>query len=185
MNQENGETHQKQERGEGVLTKDPSELILSYFTCPQDAAGAFLGALMLTDYRARPVHFSFVSPIRPTRFQRILFGSTLEEHVNIDVVGQKLLKDIPSVPDVLFVDRQELVALRQITDIPTAFLSRSADDEADAARLTTLAYDTSSNTEDEEIVGRILASLETFVDLIEPFNRMREALKEAIKSADA
>ncbi|MBN2317103.1 MAG: hypothetical protein JXM79_24470 [Sedimentisphaerales bacterium] len=185
MNQENSEMYDDQDQEKGILGKDPSKLILCYFTCPQDAANAFLGALMLTDYRARPAHFSFVSPIRPTKVQRILYGSTLDEHVKIDVIGQKLLKDIPIVPDVIFVDKQDLLTIRRIAKMPTAFLSRNKDSESDPGRLTTLAYDTGSNIDDREPVGRILAYLETYVDLVEPFNRMREALKETVKSADS
>ncbi|MFC1636382.1 hypothetical protein ACFL5Z_16255 [Planctomycetota bacterium] len=184
MNEENGEINNDPEEGKGILSKDPSELILCYFTCPQDAANAFLGALMLTDYCARPVHYSFVSPVLPTKVQMILYGSILEEHVKIDVIGQKLLKDIPSVPDVLFVDTQDLIAIRRISNIPTAFLSRNTDSEADPGRITTLAYDTGVNMDDRDIVGRIIASLETYVDLVEPFTRMREALKETVKSKD-
>ncbi|MBC8276254.1 MAG: hypothetical protein H8E40_14970 [Chloroflexi bacterium] len=164
--------------------KDPSSLVLSYLICPQDAANAFLGALMITDCRARPQHFSFVSPIRPTRIQRILYGATLDEHVKIDVVAKKLLADVPVAPDVLFVDEPELVIARKITDFPTAFLTKNPGAEIEPGRLTTLKYDTGPNTEDQEAVGRILATLEDFVDLTEPFTRMREALKEVGKSFD-
>jgi hypothetical protein len=184
MKHENDEVYEDHEEATNITRKDASDFYLGYLSCPQDAANAFLGALMVTDYRARPKHFSFVSPIRPTKIQKILYGSTLEEHVKIDVIGQKLLKDLPIVPDVLFVDTQELLAVRRIADIPTAFLSKSLDDEDNPGRLTTLEYDTGSNMGDQKIVGQVLASLETFVDLVEPFTRMRDALKEAIKSPD-
>lgn len=160
------------------------EVVLSYLTCPRDAAGAFIGALMLTDSRARPLHFAFVSPIRPTKIQRILYGSTLDEHVSVDVIGKKLLADLPIVPDVLLVDTQDLIAVRRIVDMPTAFLRR-ADGDAPASSLSSLQYDTGANTDDQEDIGQILASLEMQVDLVEPFQRMREALKEAIKSGDS
>ncbi|MFC1794209.1 hypothetical protein ACFL3Q_11550 [Planctomycetota bacterium] len=185
MNVENDTVYEDHEETDHVMGKEPSDLILCYLSCPQDAANAFLGALMVTDYRARPTHFAFVSPIRPTKVQRILYGSTLEEHVKIDVIGQKLLTDLPVVPDVLFVDTQELTAVRRIADIPTAFLSKSLDAEDNPGKLTTLEYDTGSNMHDQDIVGKILASLENYVDLVEPFTRMRDALKEAIKSPDA
>lgn len=183
MDYDNDETYEHG-KGEGHPTEDPSELTLCYLSCPQDAASAFLGALMITDYRARPLHFSFVSPVRPTRVQRILYGSTLEDHVKIDVIGRELLKDLPIVPDVLFVDTEQILAIRQITDIPVAFLSKSPEHEDDPGKLTTLHYDTGSHIDDQEVVGRVLSSLEAYVDLVEPFTRMRDALKEAIKSSD-
>ncbi len=178
----NNKCEQNEHEAEKLLGKDPPDLILCYLTCPQDAAKAFLGALILTDFRARPLHFSFVSPIRPTRLQRILYGATLDEHLKIDVIAQKLLKDIPKSPDVLFVDAPELLRVRRIIKFPTAFLTKSTNPKAQPGKLSTLEYDTGSNIADQEIVGQILATLETVVDLVEPFTRMREALKEAIKS---
>jgi hypothetical protein len=185
MNHEDSETYQDQKKEESIREKDPSAITLCYLTCPQDAANAFLGAIMVTDFRARPLHFAFVSPIRPTRIQRILYGSTLDEHVKIDVISEKLLKDLPVCPDVLFVDAEELLPVRRVIQKPTAFLSKSTDSENDPGKLTTLEYDTGSNTEDQDVVGRVLASLESYVNLVEPFGRMREALKEAIKNPDA
>jgi hypothetical protein len=182
MNPDDNETNQNQEES-NVPRKEVSELTLAYLTCPQDASNAFLGALMITDYRTRPLHFSFVSPIRPTKIQRILYGRTLDEHLKVDVISQKLLKDISTLPDVLFVDASELLCVQRITEIPTALLTKNSDVADHPDRLTTLEYDTGSNTQDQEIIGQILASLETVVDLIEPFTRMREALKEAIKSS--
>jgi hypothetical protein len=171
-------------KAETNRTKEPNELVLSYLICPQDAAGAFLGALMLTDARLRPLHFSFVSPIRPTKIQRVLYGPTLDEHLRVDVIGNRLIKDLPFVPDVLLVDRLELVAARRVANIPTAFLTKPNDGAPEPGKLTALQYDTGPNVEDQEVVGQILASLEMTVDLVEPFNRMREALKEAIKTGE-
>lgn len=54
----NNRPNENQEETEELVGKEPSEFILGYLTCPQDAAKAFLGALMLTDFRARPLHFS-------------------------------------------------------------------------------------------------------------------------------
>jgi len=185
MNGENDKGNSQERKEEDNLRKEPSDLMLSYLSCPQDAANAFLGALMITDHRARPVHFSFVSPVRPTKVQRILYGSTLKEHVKIEVIGKKLLKDLPVIPDVLFVDVEDLLAIRQVADIPTAALSKSPEDESDPGRLSTLQYNTGSNIADQEVIGPIVAALETYVDLVEPFTRMKEALQEAIKSSDA
>jgi hypothetical protein len=155
---------------------------LSYLTCPQDAGGAFLGAIMVTDYRTRPLHFSFVSPIRPTRMQRLLYGHTLDEHIRIDVVAYKLWKELPCKPTVLFVDVPELITARQVAGLPTALLCKEANSQLEPNKLTPLRYDTGQNIDDQETVGQILAKLEAAVDLVDPFTRMREALKEAVKS---
>lgn len=175
----------REEYGESIdSAASGNATVLSYFICPRDAAGAFVGALMVTDNRLRPLHFAFVSPIRPTKIQRILYGPTLEEHVRVDVIGNKLLTDLPVVPDILLVETEELVAIRRVAGLPTAFLTRAEFDPS-AGNLSSLRYDTGANVDDQDVVGQVLASLEMKVDLVEPFQRMREALKEAIKSADS
>ena len=166
-----------------ILGKNLSELTLCYLICPQDAAKAFLGALMITDFRVRPFHYSYVSPVRPTTFQKILFGPTLNSHVKIDVIAEKLLKNIPRVPDVLFVDDMEILAVKQIIKKPTACLKKSTSQDAEPNRLSILDYKADSD-EDQEIIGQIIAHLENLIDLVEPFSRMRQALKEAIKTQE-
>lgn len=164
-----------------VLGKNISELMLCYLICPQDAANAFLGAVMVTDVRARPLHFSFVSPIRPTVIQKILFGSTLNLHVKIDIIANKLLSNIPQVPDLLFVDDTEILSAKDLLKKPTAFVKKSNTSDSDSAKLSSLEYKTDS-VEDQEIIGQVLAFLENQIDIVEPFSRMKQALIEAQKS---
>lgn len=184
MVEDNRQATYEDEDEDGGSTAYGSDAVLAYLICPRDAGGAFVGALMVTDARVRPLHFAFVSPIRPTKIQRILYGPTLEEHISVDVIGRKLLADLPVVPDVLLVDTQDLTTVRRVANLPTAFLRR-VDGNAVAGSLSSLQYDTGANIDDQETVGQILASLEMQVDLIEPFQRMRDALKEAIKSGDS
>src|SRR5438128_287211 len=107
-----------------VQGKQSTDLILCYLVCATDAAGGFLGAILLTDNRARPQHFAFVQPIKPTKLQRILYGSTLEEYIKVDVIAQKLWQGIPKKPDLLFVDAAELIAARRVAGVPTAFIAK-------------------------------------------------------------
>lgn len=158
--------------------KAASELTLCYLVCTKDASGRFLGAIMLTDHRARPEHFAYVLPVPVSPMQKILYGSTLEEHLRIDVIGQKLLQQIPKRPDIYFVGTQEMLGIRRITHAPTAFLSKREHSESESLSL--LKFD--SEESDRSVVGALLASLESSsVDLMEPFARIKDALKEAMK----
>src|SRR5581483_5911743 len=102
---------------------------LCYLVCAIDGANAFVGAILLTDNRARPLHFSFVQPIKPTTMQRLLYGSTLDEFIKVDVIAQKLWQGLPNRPDVLFVDSPDLIAARRISGIPTAQLCKIAESD--------------------------------------------------------
>jgi hypothetical protein len=95
---------EKDSSDEGAQQKQATDWILCYLMCPTDGGGGFLGGILLTDNRARPLHFAFVQPVKPTKMQRILYGSTLDEQIKIDVITQKLWQGLPNPPDVLFVD---------------------------------------------------------------------------------
>ena len=182
---EEPEIAQKRPEEHSAAGKDPRDFVLCYLACPQDAAKAFLGAIMVTDHRARPLHFAYVAPVRPSVMQRLLYGRTLHEHVKIDVIARKLLHELPQRPDVLFVDGKELLAARRLTTLPTAYLTRDDPDSNDGAKLSSLIYETADGSSDQDTVGRIVATLESEMDLVEPFTRMFEALKEALKAGDA
>ena len=162
--------------------KPVSELTLCYLVCTKDAAGAFLGAIMITDYRARPEHFAYVLPVKPSSMQKILYGSTLEEHLRIDVIGQKLWQQIPRKPDIVFVESAELLDVRRVADVPAAVLSKR--EASEPGSLSEFKFE--STDADREVVHQILHLLESTVNkvnLTEPFGRIKEALKEANKPA--
>lgn len=162
---------------------EPENVCLAYLSCPQDGAKGYLGALLLTDGRTRPLHFGYVAPVRPTTIQRILYGRTLDTHVKIDVVTTKLAKDgLTRAPDVLFVDAEDLIAARRVFNVPTALLCKKRSAQP-GITLSMYHYATGGQREDEEQVGRIVALLEQTVDLLDPFERMQEALKEALKES--
>jgi hypothetical protein len=155
---------------------------LGYLSCPQAADGGFTGALLITDSGTRPLYFAYVAPIRPTMMQKILYGQTLNEHTKVLVIAKKLLTEGLSVkPDVLFVDAEDLIDVRQLTKWPVAFLQKG---QQDASSLSDLFYDTGGRDQDTSIVGRIVGSLEESVDLLDPFNRLTDALKEALKGEE-
>ena len=152
---------------------------LGYLSCPQTADKGFAGALLVTDYGSRPLYFAYVAPIRPTVMQKILYGHTLNVHTKVLVIATKLLTEgLSVIPSVLFVDAPDLIAVRQITKWPVAHLWKGTQD---ASSLSTLQYDTGENTQDASAVGRIVVALEDSVDLLDPFARLRQALKEALK----
>src|SRR6266850_170260 len=151
---------------------DSNSLTLAYLACPPGADKNYLGGLLVTDARSRPLHFGYVAPIRPTAMQRLLYGGTLNEHVRIDVIAKKLFSDgVPVVPNVLFVDDEQLLMARRIVGVPTAFLERRPAGNQNSNSLTTIQYTVDQHAGDDEAVGRILAALEQSIDLIEPFNR--------------
>src|SRR2546423_1522388 len=87
-----------------VLGKEIEQLCLCYLTCPKDGANGYIGGALVTDSATRPIEFSYVTPVRPTTMQRLLYGKTLDEFVSVDVIARKLAEGIARRPDVFFVD---------------------------------------------------------------------------------
>lgn len=161
---------------------DSERYTLAYLSCPPGPDKNYLGGLLLTDSRSRPLHFGYVAPVRPTQIQRMLYGGTLQEHVRVDVIARKLFTDgIPVVPSVLFVDDSGLLPARHLVKVPTAVLAKRSSSEGQTTSLSSVQYETNIGSGDDDAVGSILASLEQTFDLTEPFDRIRDALKEAMK----
>ena len=157
-------------------------MTLGYLSCPQTADKGFTGALLVTDYGSRPLHFAYVAPIRPSLMQRVLYGRTLNEHAKVDVIAKKLLTEgLSVIPSVLFVDAADLIEVRRIAKWPVAHLWKGTQD---ASSLSTLQYNAGANSHDVSAVGQIVASLEASVDLLDPFARLTKALTEALKGDD-
>lgn len=120
----------------------PAAWVLCYLTCLPDPSGGYVGAILLTDNRARPIHFAYVQPVKPSKMQKILYGSTLDQHVKIDVIAQKLWQGLAQSPDVVFVDFADLVAVKRITGkVPVAFLAKNSPASGDSQTLSTVRYD--------------------------------------------
>jgi hypothetical protein len=159
------------------------DLVLAYVVFGQDSAGGWSGALMLTDSRTRPIHFGFATPIRPAKLQRLLYGNTLDEYVKIDIIAKRLLQEVPRAPHAIFVESSDLLSLRRITEYPIGFLSRSEGQQNGDSNASTAQVSTGDNYEDYDRVAPILSELDTSVDVLDPFARMKEALKEALQEA--
>jgi len=161
--------------------KQANDWILCYLVCATDQAGGYTGAILLTDNRARPIHFAYVIPLKPTAMQRILYGSTLDEHIKLDVIAQKLWQELPKRPNVVFVDQSDLIESRRITRVPTALIAKAPDMSSGSPSLSVIRYAVGPHKKDHDIVGEIVSALEG-TDLLEPFIRIRSALKESLKS---
>jgi hypothetical protein len=159
--------------------KPLDKLVLAYLSCPQDAAKSYLGGLLLTDWRTRPVEFSFVSPVKISLMQRLVHGKTLDEVVVIDVISQRLLGEATKAADVVFVDSGALLQAQRLVEVPVVLLERQA--QVSPGSLTAITFKTAESRFSES-VARFVTGVETQVDLIDPFARLTDAIREALRS---
>lgn len=81
-----------------------SDLKLGFLVaCSFEEGKAIRGAILITDDQTKPIEFRVTSPIRPTSFQKTLYGKILLEHILVDLVTLPLLDSIKEKPDILIV----------------------------------------------------------------------------------
>lgn len=163
-----------------------------FLVVQSDDAGTYVGGLMVTDTSGLPVDFRFTDPVTPTRLQRALYGGVLDRYLRAEVVLRTLIDALDQPPSVLVVDDVSLldepidlcpmahVAPSQADPLagpgarsgqgPHTFLLQ-ASDVGHPLRVTLPA-----GVEDAGLVGDTLVALAERMDVLEPIERVRDAL---------
>jgi hypothetical protein len=165
-----------------LLGKPLRDFVIAYISCPQDSGRNYLGGLLLTDYRTHPLEFAFVSPVKVTAMQRIIHGRTLDQAITVELVARRLIDEATKRPDIVFVDSDLLLELQPVIKTPIAKLYREENATSQANTLSTVRFVTARDADKETEVGAVLGRLEPLTDLVEPFTRIAEAIREALKS---
>ena len=139
------------------------ELKLGFLTTIECPDGSLIGGLLVTNHFGRPLEFQCTTPVKPNRTQEVLYGPTLVPFLLGEVIGQTLVEKMNVKPNLILIEQEQAMELQNHISIPVAIL-----------------------TDVEQIVGRTAIettsrNIPTDADLGEPFERVREALNEAVK----
>lgn len=161
---------------------------LGYFTVTESERSGWTGGLLVLNSGGRPLEFQCTLPVRPSRAHEILYGPTLREHVIGEVIGPALLKKCRTPLSVLCCDQPEAFGVRACVDVPVVLAAEAAEVQegpigADAITGSeTLAFAGGhvlvESTRRSAIAG-LAGRFADFPDLAEPFERIREAIREA------
>ena len=72
-------------------------------TYTSDDNGSIIGAILVTDAETKPLEFRVTSPIKPTGFQKTLYGDVLLEHILVELISVPLLNAINEHVDLILV----------------------------------------------------------------------------------
>ena len=98
---------------------DMSSQLIGYLAFVEFAAHGIVGGYLLVNQQARPVEFHCTTPIRASRTQEILYGSTLRNVSYYDQIGSTLLAQASQRPQLVLTDQHD--ALRLLTsEVPIA-----------------------------------------------------------------
>lgn len=161
---------------------------LAYYTVIDDDRTGWTGGLLLLNSGGRPLEFQCTLPVRPSRAHTILFGPTLRDHLIGDVIGPLLVQKCRAPISMLCCDQPEALRLEESVPFPVVLVDEAAeesegpiaDDSLSGSVTTELAGSIIRfRIEHTDIVKRIASNLGDFPDTVEPFERIREAIKEA------
>jgi len=72
-------------------------------TYTSEESGGIIGAILVTDADTKPLEFRVTSPIKPTGFQKTLYGDVLLEHILVELISVPLLNAINEQVDLILV----------------------------------------------------------------------------------
>jgi hypothetical protein len=159
-------------------------------------SGAYLGGVMITNDHGIPVDFKYTDPVIPTKVQRIIYGSVLEQYIRNHVIIGAIAKEITSQPSFFVVPHHQLFEIEEANNLSlisiqrTQFASlgekgainRAKENECllqgfnDPHPIRVL-FGSTIAVEQQESVLKDLVFLSKHMDLVEPLERLEKALK--------
>jgi hypothetical protein len=161
-----------------------------YITVVESGPHGVFGGYLLVDPQGRPLEFHCTAPVKVSRAQQILFGSTLQSHLHGQQIGGTLLAESTMTPEVVLTDLEAMLHVRSHTKLPVAFVRNASSSTPAITSGCTLGSSSftigtatvSPHTTDmvrENDMRERLEELASAVDLCEPFERIRAAIDEA------
>ena len=159
--------------------------------------GQIRGASLVVDARGIPLDFRYTDPIRPTKLERVLYGSALDTYLREELVLQSLLGAVETRPQMWLCNELDLlVPLRTIGKIKTIFLTPSSHAPLDAvghieptsepevlllqadavSAPLRMAFPAGSRPDEAQQAVALLVEAAKTMELLEPFGRVQKAL---------
>ncbi len=160
---------------------------IGFLTALEDSQHGFFGGYLVLSELGRPLEFHCSTPVLPNQAQRILYGKTLGAYVLGDLVGQTLLTKSQLPVQAVLTDQREMLGLTLVRNeiimcVESADRAEEDLDNMAIPRFTLGNYrlfGTATCLWQPNAQNEKLQNLASHVDLAEPFERIREAIREA------
>jgi len=96
--------------------------VLGFLTVVENQQHGLFGGYLILNLAGRPVEFHCTAPVKPNRAQQILYGPTLDSFLYGEQIGATLLGHAKSHPVAIFSDREPVLALGELTELPVALV---------------------------------------------------------------
>lgn len=198
-----------------TTSRSKSLLAVGFLTVVEHGEHGLFGGYLLVNATGRPLEFHCTVPVRVSRAQEILYGASLKPYLYGEQIGPTLMAKAKTAPAFVCTDLQAVLAVREVVSTPVAWLmmpsnsgpssgrdvtgeNASPDDAVEACTTAlpsprTLRFTLADrplaivqgHERDETVIRDHWQHLGSGFDLHEPFERIREAIEEAKKSARA
>ena len=169
-----------------TTTASNEQLRLGFLTAIQLSDRGHVAGLLVTNKYGRPLEFQCTAPVRPNRTQELLYGPTLVPFLLGELLSKTLLDRIGIKPHVVLTDRVEMLDSRPHVSLPVACaLDREAATGSETESLCIGKQSFRMHVafgDDAKTFEKLARELATDADLLEPLDRVREALKETMKA---
>ena len=162
-----------------------------FLTVVEDDLHGFFGGYLVLSELGRPLEFHCSTPVFPSPAQKILYGSTLRSYVLGELIGPVLVEKAKLPVLAVLTDLEEMLSLGLVWNGVLAFVGAGSEGEngvisppaeASSPGLVLEGYclrGSSTCCWGAEDLRGTLSTLVSYVDLAEPFERIREAIQEA------
>lgn len=160
---------------------------LGFLKVAEPRAGVYVGGLLVTGLRGRPLEFQCTTPVTPNPTQVTLYGPTLRPYVIGSLIGKTLLEKAAVKPHLLLVDDADALELRAECEVPVARVltdgsppTQLSDETLLEAGGVLLQFHR-QHPPDRDRVDAI--PFDEHTDLAEPLDRVDEALRQTAAAA--
>lgn len=137
-----------------------------FLTVVEQPGSGFYGGYLVLAPGGRPLEFRCCAPVQPSRAQEILYGASLRPYLLGELIGGTLLAEA-NVPVVaILTDLADMAEVAAVRREPVVVIDSGGQPVAAAAG-------------ESATIAELLAPLTARVELLEPFDRIRAALREA------
>ena len=107
-----------------------------FLTALEDEQQGWIGGLLVLNSASRPLEFHCTAPVKPSRAQQILYGSTLGPYICGEQIGAALTNKSSIQPAAYFTDVVEMLTVRELVNSPVALVNHVdlARDDATVSR---------------------------------------------------
>lgn len=169
------------------MSDRPPAPSLGFLTIVHEPTG-YLGGFLLTNGWGRPLEFRLTSAVQPNRVQAVLYGETLAEYVQSELIGKTLIDKASVAPAMVVTNVPVALATRNFVPMPVICVTSEADVPPPFgamtfpnARCRGSLLISEKYAADRAAVEAVLAQIDASVDLLEPFHRIHDAMTEARK----